>query len=190
MGNCCTTDTTIPDELRQRNTEESRSADQLQQPLMKGTGGERAEVQPNRSNSVSSSLSKKKKKKKHKKGVVELQKPTILQHIMQMSTPELTEVWNEIDVDNVNEINIEAELEKLFMTLIEHYVRDVTGKTTLESKYNHRIQLLSKELRESFETILQNYQYKEGDYMTKHFFLTHLQQYIATPNPGTLCRFP
>jgi len=186
MGNCCTTDTTVPDDILNRNTEESRSVDQLQQPLMKGTGGEVAEVTPNRSNSHSvstSSTKKKKKKKKHKKGGVELQIPTINEHILQMTPEELASVWSKIDVDHVQEININAELEKLFGALIEHYIREQTRKSSLESKYNHRVRLLSKDLCEQFLVTLQNYQYQGGDSMTKHFFLNHFQPYIATPHP-------
>lgn len=161
MGACCTRNDAMPTGLQRINTDDSKMDDK--RPLI-----DKGEVSSGTMEGEQ----------------IELTEKAMISYILSITSFDLIDAWKKVDMNNKEEIIIEKELQNLFLQIIDHYIEKKTGKRTIESQYTQRADTLSHKLSNHFQKILYNYNYEEGEIMTKDFYLENFAQYLAEPNPG------
>lgn len=161
MGACCTQNGAVPDRLH-RNTDSISNMDQ--QPLM-SNGQPKSDAYPGEE--------------------LTLNQNELVKYILKISPSELKQVWTRIDVDNCERIQIERDLPHLFLAIIDNYILNSLHRQTPNTKHAQKANSLANKLAEYFQSILENYEYDQGDTITKQFYLSKIQQYFREPNPGT-----
>ena len=163
MGACCTRNDAMPTQLQRINTDDSKM-DKV--PLINKSIGETSSTHTMEGEQI------------------ELTEKSLIHYILSITSFDLIDAWKKVDINNKEEINIEKELQNLFLQIIDHYIEKKTDKKTIKTEYSQRANTLSLKLTNHFQKILYNYNYEEGEIMTKDFYLENFAQYLAEPNPG------
>ena len=183
MGACCSGNDSLP-QLRAARNMDNRS---MKTPLIEAC---------NNDNSTSYNMEG-----------LHIRTDEIISYILQISTFDLIAIWEKVDIDNRLYIEIESELQNIFLCIIDDYIEmqsehttttedsDITENASNKLK-NIRISLvaesvyiteqkrrrMAKELFIHFVSILKSYNYTDIK-MERDFFLQYLQQYLAAPYP-------
>ena len=161
MGSCCTTDTSALPDKPYRNTD---SISKMQESLMNN-------AHPKSDEYTGEEL--------------KLNRQELVQYILKISPSELHHVWKRIDDDLSDTIQIERDLPRLFLAFIDNYILRSSASHSA-TKHEQKANSLATQLSDYFQSILENYDYNEGDTMSKGFYLQHIKQYFRDPNPGTI----
>ena len=137
-------------------------------------------MEANNNNNTTTAGYNNKKKDNNNTSKIEISPIIIINYIISLNNDQLERIWDTVDKNQKNKIDIDHDFVKLLMVIIDEYIS--TKLNGYDSTTNHRYavqtRIVSNELNEDFEAILNVHGIYEDQYITKPFYSQNFKKYI------------